>query len=205
MTLQDIIKMIIEPGWIQWGAFITSILYVFLAAKQNPSCWMWGIISVILTYIVCYESHLYSDALLQVFYFFLSIYGWIQWRKGSDHHKLVDIRNADIKMHLYGIGGSILAAFILGKGLALIGASLPYWDALITAFSIFTTWMAARRYIENWIYWLVINIAYICLFLYKEIYLFVLLYAIFAVLSVYGWKHWKREKAGLNPGREKLS
>jgi len=190
-------------GWIQWGAFVFSIIYVLLAARENIWCWFFGLISVILAFIVYIdpEVRLYSDALLQVFYAVMSIYGWWSWRARpqmtGDQLEIeevpLSISTWSIKEHLLAIILGTGLSFMLGWMWSQFGAALPYIDAFTSAFSIIATLMVTRKILENWLYWIVIDFVCIFVYIHRELYLFSLLFFIYCIIAIVGYINWRRE------------
>jgi len=206
-TLDSVIRTALGLGVVQWLAFAFSIIYVILAAAENIWCWFFGIISVVLAFIVYVdpEVRLYSDAVLQVFYVVMSIYGWWSWRqqrKGetetavldtASHAEELQITEWPFKNHLILFFIGSLLAFALGWFWTLMNAALPYIDAFTTSFSVIATILVARKVLENWLYWIVID--FVCIFVYahRGLYLFSLLFFIYCVIAVFGYLNWRRK------------
>jgi len=201
----SLMKAIEATSALEWFAFVTSFTYVILAAKENIWCWFFGLISVIAFFKVCVDYKLYSDAILQVFYMVMSIYGWINWRKAAkstqdsgildspDSLDKLKISVWPTKNHLIAFGiGAILAMF-LGYFWTQFGAALPYIDAFTTSFSIIATVMVAWKLLENWLYWIVIDIVGVFVYFNRELYLFSLLFIIYTVIAIVGYLNWKKQ------------
>jgi len=182
-----------EIGWIQSLAFLMSIAYVILAARENIWCWFFGLIAVTLSFVVYYQNKLFSDATLQVFYMAVSVYGWYSWGKGREKQAALKISTLTIYKHLWllllGIAGTIL----LGYWWTFWNAALPFIDAFTTSFSIIATFLVARKILENWIYWLVIDTVCIYVYINRQIPLFALLFFVYDILAVYGLLIWYRQ------------
>lgn len=177
--------------WVEWGAVAFNIGYVVLAARQDSRCWPVGIVGLVLSFAVYLWHRFYSDATLQVFYLALSIYGWAQWAgpkdiPGSGYRRMS--RRLWLRVIVLGlVGGMALGLFWSGYG-----AAVPYADGLTTSFSILCTWLTARRYLENWLLWVVIDLSCIYLYLFKNLNVFALLFLLYAMLAVWGYHRWKR-------------
>ena len=178
-------------------AVIFSIIYVILAARQNILCWLFGIIGVVLSFVVYVDVKLYSDATLQVFYLIMSIYGWWAWSAKREAEEL-SISVWPIQNHLLAVSGGILLALGLGSFWEWNGAALPYIDAFTTSFSIIATLMVTRKILENWIYWIIID--FVCIFVYyhREIFLFSALFLVYCIIAVFGFYNWRRQMS-VNP------
>ena len=199
--VQEVWRTALGMGIAQWLAFVFSIVYVILAAKENIWCWPFGLISVILAFVVYIdpEVRLYSDATLQVYYMGMSIYGWIAWRKRDTPQTTATA----LPIHTWGSTQHLLT-FAVGSALALLlgyfwtwmNAALPYIDAFTTSFSIIATYMVARKILENWLYWIVIDTVCIFVYLHRGLYLFALLFLIYCIIAVYGYINWRKQ---MNP------
>lgn len=199
-VIEGLSKAIAATSTLEWFVFITSFIYVILAAKENIWCWFFGLISVMAFFKVCVDYKLYSDAVLQVFYMIMSVYGWINWRKAtkldsntSDATNKLPITTWKLKNHLIAyVIGSILALF-LGLFWAQFGAALPYIDAFTTSFSIIATLMVAWKLLENWLYWIVIDIVGVFVYFNRELYLFSLLFIIYTLIAILGYYNWRKQ------------
>ncbi len=189
--MQEILQYAIDFGWVQWLAVLFNILYVIYAARQNIWCWPFGLIGVSLLLSIYINVQLYSDALLQIFYMGMSIYGWISWRHSQDAtspsiHQVAPLR------HLLFLAIGSAGAIILGFFWQKFGAALPFIDAFTTSFSIIATFLVARKVLENWIYWIVIDLVCVYVYWLREIYLVSMLFLLYTVLAIFGWISWRR-------------
>lgn len=194
----DVIESIAE-AWqamslIELIGVITGIINVWLAARQSIWTWPMGLISVAMYVLVFYEAHLYADMGLNVFYFVTSIYGWYLWLYGGKNHSARKVGHVS-RQELLAL--AVLATvFTVGLGYFLANytnASLPYTDAATTAVSLAGYWMMAKKQLENWVIWFVVDIAYVGVYTYKELYLTSFLYFVFLLLCVKGYRDWKKE------------
>lgn len=196
---ETILQSAIELGPTQWLAVIFSIAYVILAAKESIWCWPFGIIGCVLSFIVYAdpEVKLYSDAMLQVFYIGMSIFGWWNWnnnaKEATDVKKKVEISRWPLKNHFIALIVGGFLAVLLGYFWTWMNAALPYADAFTTSFSIIATVMVTQKIIENWIYWIIIDLACIVIYLERELYLFTFLFLIYTVIAFFGYLNWKRQ------------
>lgn len=181
--------------------FSAALVYLYFSIKQKIWLWPFGILTSSLYIYVFYVSSLYADMGLQVYYVVISFYGWYHWLYGGDHNK-------DSKLSVSTISGFLalklllilfviywLIVFILLKAPALLGmppSDLPYWDAFTTAASIVAAWMLARKIIEHWIVWIIIDSVSFCLYIYKELYITVVLFLIYTTLAFIGYYEWKK-------------
>ena len=180
--------------WTVWVAVITAILYLTLAASENPWCWFWGIISCSFWAYAAYALYdLYIDALLQVFYVGISFYGIYQWRKGGKAGSELAITTFKPIQHVWiilaGLGLSITVGYFFKT---YTPAAATYLDAFTTVFSIIITFMVIYKKLENWAYWLVIDAVYVYLYWSRGGYLFALLFIGYLVIVLIGWRSWGR-------------
>jgi len=173
----------------EWLAFLFGLMYVFLAARNYISCWIFGILSSgIWTAVSFYDYQLYMDSGLNFFYVIMGIVGWINWGKsGGDPTISFYSGSFHIRAIIILLGLSVLAAVGLEYW---TDAALPYWDATTTVFSIWATYLLIKHKKENWLYWIVTDAVYIGLYAYKGAYLFALLFIIYTIISVKGWFEW---------------
>ena len=142
----------------------------------------------------CYSGKLFLESGLSGFYVAISIYGWYQWLHGSQKKKELKIITLPLVINLYLI---LIGCFIwIPFGFVAHKYStqvMPYLDAFITAFSLIATWMTAKKIIENWLFWIVIDALAILLYLCREFYLIALLYLIYTILALTGYIQWKKK------------
>jgi nicotinamide mononucleotide transporter len=174
------------------SGFITGIVCVWLNAKENIWGWPIGLISVICQGLVYFDSRLYSDTFLQGIFFITGIYGWYEWgRKGTSIalHPVKKLSGEHVlPLIILGLIYSTAAGYIFG----LSGGSIPYLDASTTAISLIAQWMLAKKIIENWILWIIVDVAYTVIYIYKELYWFSALYFLFIILAIYGYLEWRK-------------
>jgi nicotinamide mononucleotide transporter len=173
---------------------VFGIAGVWLTVKENIFCFPAGIVNVVLYAILFFNSKLYADASLQVVYVILLIYGWYQWSVGKKEDEELPVTKTSL--------GSLFILFFLCLALTIIigslfkyytDASLPYVDSLTTSMSLIAQWMIARKKIENWLLWIAADIIYVGMYLFKNLYLTSILYFIFIVLAVIGYRQWKKD------------
>ncbi|MDF2438243.1 MAG: pnuC [Bacteroidota bacterium] len=178
----------------EWLIFSTAIVYVLLAAIENVWCWLFGIISSALSVYLCYSGQLFLESGLSVFYVIIGIYGWYQWLYGSKEKSEIKIIHYDLKQNTLLIIIGILIWIPFGYIANTFSTqAMPYLDAFITSFSIIATWMTAKKIIENWLYWILIDAMAVLLYTYRGFYLIGLLYIIYTVLAAAGYLSWRKK------------
>lgn len=173
---------------------ISGIAGVWLAAKQNIWTWPVSIISVTCYAFVFFDVRLYADMGLNVFYIVSSVYGWYEWTyggKGQTERKVSRVGRRELWVLL-----ALAALFTASLGYFLdsyTDADLSYTDSGATAVSLMAYWMMAKKRLENWLVWLAVDVVYVGMYTYKELYLTAFLYTVFLVLATIGYFDWKRE------------
>jgi len=177
-------------------AVICGLAYVILAARNNIWCWLFGIIGSFLSVILFYNFFdLVAESMLYVYYVGTGIYGWLNWNK-MDSEADFTIVSKPIKVHLIVIGFGLISAYILSLFIQKIfaDASYPLLDSFTTVFSIITTILVVKKWIENWLYWIVINSLTVYLYFSKGLNYYGLLTIFYVGMSVYGYIHWRKLK-----------
>jgi nicotinamide mononucleotide transporter len=175
------------------ASVLFGVVAVYLTVRQNVWCWPLGIVNVGLSAVVFWQARLYADTGLQVVYVGLCAYGWYEWlHGGADRGALPVSRSPRPTILLLGLLGAA-GAGLLGMALArLTDASLPYWDSSTTSFSLVAQFMQTRKWLENWMVWIVVDVVYVGMYVYKSLYPMAGLYAVFLVLAVLGLREWNQ-------------
>ena len=185
---------------LEWVAVCSSLLYIGLATRENSLCWYPAMLASICFGVLLFQADLYMKVPLRGYYLVMAFYGLYEWRKGGKGGTPLPIRTLPPRYHLLGIAFFTMIGLLFAYGFSRwTDASMPYLDGLTTVFSLFTTWLVARKYLENWLYWIVIDGASIQLYASQDLYLTALLYLLFTLMAIYGaidWgKRYLREKA----------
>jgi len=171
------------------GTFFAAC-YVVLATRQIIWCWPSGLVAGVLMFIVLLESKLYPSALLQIYFFAMSIYGWYEWKRGGEQHLGVQVNWLPVSRHLIIVATVIAAALISGWLWTGTEATNPYLDSFVMIVSIVATFMVARKIIENWIYWLVADSVYIYLYLSNDLFFYAGLSVFYMIMASIGLRAW---------------
>ena len=179
-------------GWVQWISFISGLLYIYYASKNNPSCWPWGILSSGLwAYASCFQLHLLSDSILQIAYVLLGFWGWHSWYNKKKTH-VVTVSSSKLKSSILYLSISTLISIFLGMMMQKTNAAFPMIDAFLSVFSITATLLLIQQKIENWGLWIAINLISIPLFILRGGHLFAVLFFLYFLLSIQGWIKWRK-------------
>lgn len=176
------------------AGFVLALVMVVCSIKELHWSWPLAIISSVLYFFVFKDSLLYGEACLQLVFAALAFWGWWQWlRKGDDAQPALAIQRLSAR----GWAVVVVASAILWPALALLlqhftDSDVAWWDALPTALSLVGQALLGRKYIENWLVWLVVNTLSVGLFAYKGLWLTCVLYAMFTLMSIWGWRAWRR-------------
>lgn len=172
-------------------AVLLAITYLLLAVRQDIRCWFAGIISSLIYLLLMYKANLYMESVLQIFYVSMGIYGWRQWNIKNTQDNLMKVSLWSFKKHAVVILAILGLAFLAGNLLeAYTNAALPFLDSLTTFGALAATYMVAKKILENWIYWFVIDAISVVLFIERELYLTSLLFCLYLVIIFFGFRSW---------------
>lgn len=175
------------------AAVVLGVAYLLLAMRESLWCWYAAFVSTSIFLVLFWDVGLLMESALQVYYLVMAVYGWWHWRRGSADQSELAISRWSNRDHLFAIGAVLLASAVSGTLLQQYSsAALPYLDSFTTWGSILTTWMVARKVLENWLYWLVIDSVSIYLYLDRELYLTALLFALYLIIVIFGYRKWLR-------------
>ena len=172
--------------------FISGFTGVFLTVIKNKWCFPIGIINVIISCFLFYESRLYADSLQQLVYIPLLIVGWLNWNKNVDAEFIVERikkNGAALYFSLFILTGVVLG-FILKN---YSNASFPWIDSMATSASFLAQYLIAKKKIENWIIWIIVNVVYIFVYLQKDLSLYAILYCVYLFLAIQGYYQWRKQ------------
>ncbi len=205
--MSDLLQSLVNAaaGMSPWegAAVVLAIAYLVLAIRQNPWCWAAAFASTSIYLVLMYEARLYMESVLQVFYLGMAVYGWYHWRHGPGPDHALPVTTWSVSTHVRVIAGVVALAVLSGALLSIYSdAALPYLDSFTTWGAVITTWMVARKILENWLYWFVIDSVSIYLYASRELFLTALLFAFYLVLIVVGYRAWRREmRRGVDPAK----
>jgi nicotinamide mononucleotide transporter len=182
-------------NYIEVFGSIFGLIYLYFSIKQIIWLWPVGIISSLLYIFVFYKSKFYADMSLQVYYLVVSIYGWFYWEKDKEQqHDETHVVSSSVKEWFIFVFITFLLTVAIGYGLDnFTDSPLPYWDTFTTAGSIVATWMLARKYIDQWLFWIVVDFVSMGTYIYKSLYPTVILFAVYTVMAYIGYKSWKKD------------
>ncbi len=178
---------------IEFAGLVFGLLAVYWLIKENILTWPAGIIYCLVTLFVFWNAKLYQDFVLTLFFFIMNIYGWFSWsNQKDDKHSLAISTTSKTTWSIL-----ILIAVLYSISTGLLfknftDASLPFADATTTGISFIAMWMTARKKIENWWLWFLVNILSTIIYAIKGIHFYVLLYFVYIFLAILGYMNWRK-------------
>ena len=174
---------------------IVGLIYLWLEYRASIYLWIASIIMPAIYIFVYYGAGLYADAGINVYYLLAAIYGWIFWTFGGKKYEKGELPITHtptrfiLPLTLVFIVAFIIIAWIL---ISFTDSSVPFLDSFTTALSIIGMWMLARKYVEQWLVWIGVDIVSSGLYVYKELNFTAALYALYTIIAIFGFLKWKR-------------
>jgi len=177
-------------------AVILAIAYLLLAVRENVWCWLFAFISTAIYTILFWDVSLLMDSALNVYYMVMAVFGWYQWtRGGSTKGKktpALAVRSMTYRQHALLISAVTIVSFVSGYLLSEhSNAAWPYIDSFTTWASVITTYLVTRKYLQNWLYWIVIDAVSVPLYIDRGLNLTALLFAFYIIIAVLGYLSWR--------------
>lgn len=174
-------------------AVVMALMYLVLAIRQNIWCWFAAGISTAIYVYLFLDAKLYMQSVLNGFYFAMAIYGWVVWRSGQQQEKKLPVVRWPLLTHVYAIPGIVAVGLLNGYVLdTQTDSQYPYVDAVIAWSAIWATFLVARKVLENWWYWLLIDIASIFIYWSRDLQLTSVLFGVYVVMIPFGLVSWAR-------------
>ena len=176
---------------------VIGLLYLWLEYRASIYLWVASVVMPAIYLFVYYDAGLYADFGINLYYLIIAIYGWAAWRYGfslskgrQDQELEISHTPAQLWLPLSALTTLLLAA-IAWILIRFTDSTVPYADAFTTALSVVGMWLLARKYIEQWWVWLVVDVASVALYIYKDLHFTAVLYALYAVVAIFGYRKWK--------------
>jgi nicotinamide mononucleotide transporter len=183
-------------NWLENVAVAFGLASVYLSTREKISSWPTAIVNVGIFFFVFWKAKLYADAVLQIVYLVLSVYGWYEWLFGGEKKSRLQVSRARAIDWMVLVPLAVVFAVALGFFLARhTDSPVPYLDASLTAASLVAQWMMTRKQLENWMVWIVADIVYVPTFLARHLPSTAVQYAVFLVLAVMGHISWRKSLA----------
>lgn len=180
---------------------IVGVIYLWLEYRANIYLWIASIIMPAIYLVVYYDAGLYADFMINIYYLVIALYGWAAWRysfklfgKGENaHNRELPISHTPAKMWIKIVGVyAILQLAIAWILIRFTDSTVPWADAFTTAVSVIGMWMLARKYIEQWWVWFIVDVTSAVLYIYKDLYFTAALYALYAIVVIFGYRKWEQ-------------
>lgn len=183
-------------GWVttplELISFLLSLITVALNIRQVHWAWLFSILSSALYGAVFYEAKLYGDSGLQLVFILVSIWGWWQWLRLGHLPQSLQVTRLRASEWMLSIAASGVMFCLLYFFLkSATDTDVPFADGLLTAGSLLGQVLLSRKKLENWYVWIAVDILYVILYLYKNLMLTAVLYAVFVVMAIIGARTWR--------------
>jgi len=188
---------------LDWAITGTSLAYIWLAAKERPICWAFGIVSSGLwAWASFFRYNLWVDALLQIFYVGMGFWGLYAWQSSKPANETLHIQRWPLRPHFFlmlaGLALTLAFGFLFKS---YTPTSYPYADALITVFSVIATILTIKKVLEGWLYWIIFDAMAVVLFWAKEAVLLAFVMVVYTLMAGYAWRQWQQK---LKTGKPQL-
>lgn len=177
---------------LEWIGFISGVLCVWWVVKERIANWPMGILNCLAWLILLWINAIYLNALLQLVYIVISVYGWWHWLWGGEARDSLPVRFATSAERLRAAAVIAVGAAAGTRLMVLVGDAAPVWDALTTITSIVAIYWQARKIYESWILWLSVDIIYFALYGSQDLWLTALTQVAFGAMCVVGLRDWRR-------------
>lgn len=183
-------------NWIEVVAVAFGLLAVWLQTREHITSWPAAIVNVGLFFYIFWQSKLYADAVLQLVYLALSVYGWWAWLYGGAQRSTLQISRATRRHWIIGVPAALVGGTMLGAILdRYTDSPIPYIDSLLTSTSLLAQWMITRKILENWLIWIVADLVYVPMLIARGLPVSAVQYFVFLLLAVIGYFQWNRAYA----------
>ena len=185
---------------IELAAVGLAVCYLLLAARNIRYCWYAAFVSSALFVAVLWNVQLFMDAALNFYYVVMAVYGWFCWSGKNVTGTQVDSEIKQYSLRFNSIAVLLIVILSVTSGYLLsrfTEAAFPYLDSLTTWGALFATWLLAKRVIENWLYWIVLNSISVYLYWHKDLHFTMVLFVFYVIMSMYAYLYW-RQSARLN-------
>lgn len=171
-------------------AVVFSLISIVQTIQQNYWCWITGIIGIVAYLFLFQEQKLYCQMILQIVFIIQSIYGLLNWGKTKNHLPVTTLSNTKFGWYILTTG--IISFIMLGILRDNFNSSQPVLDVVTTTLSLLATWYLTKKYIDNWIIWIVTDFFFIIMFINQHLFLSAFLYFIFLLLAIKGFISWRK-------------
>jgi nicotinamide mononucleotide transporter len=180
----------------EWAAVVLALGYLLLAVRQNAWCWACAIASSAIFLVLFVQAGLVMQVALQVFYIGMGLYGWFAWRRGGEAGAGLPVSRWSARRHAFAIAVLCVATLVNGWLIARTqGGWVPYVDAFVAWVSVLATWLVARKVLENWLYWIVVDSVAVLLYWSQGLHATAALFVVYVLIAVRGYFAWRADLA----------
>ncbi len=180
----------------EWVAVVLALGYLLLAVRQNPWCWACAIASSAIFLVLFVQAGLVMQVALQVFYIGMGLYGWFAWRRGGESGAALPVSRWSARRHALAMAVLCVASLVNGWLIARTqGGWVPYVDAFVAWVSVLATWLVARKVLENWLYWIVVDSVAVLLYWSQGLHATAALFVVYVLIAVRGYFAWRADLA----------
>ena len=191
--IATILEQVRELSALEAIAVMAAIAYLLLAIRQNIACWYFAGVSTAIYIYLFFDARLYMESTLNIFYLAMALYGWYCWRNKRRDDQHLPVTVWALRRHVVAITAIVLISLVNAYVLKTwTDAVFPYIDSLTTWSAIWTTFLVARKVLENWWYWLVIDFVSVFLYWSRDLELTALLFVVYLVMIPFGLLSWRR-------------
>lgn len=172
---------------------LIGIAYLYWEYKADDKVWLAGMLMPAISLVVYWQSGLYADFGINVYYLLVAVYGLYLWRRNPQgtRAEALPITHTPLARCPLLLLAFLVSFLLIGWMLCRTDSTVPWWDAFTTALSIVGMWMLARKWLEQWWVWMLVDVVSCGLYIYKGIYFYAALYGIYAVVAWFGYRKWK--------------
>lgn len=182
-----------QENWLEIVGTIIGFVYLWQEVKASIWLWLTGIVMPAIYTIVYYKSGLYADFGIQIYYIIAAIYGFLVWKFGKKDNKKAELKIVHTTARQAVVLAVIAVLVFIPIYLILTNftdSTVPFYDSATTALSVVALWMLAKKHVEQWFVWIAVDAVSSGLYFYKGIYFTAVLYAVYTVVAIYGYKKW---------------
>jgi len=190
--LQQVVSQFKQTGVVEWIGVVTAFICIYLAAKEHILNWPVSIISAGAYAILYYQFKLYGDSFLQLYFVFTAVYGWYYWLKRKQHHEKPIVRLSALEWVNVLLSIAVLTIILRVLLDKYTNTDVPYIDGFCTAMSFVAQFLMTRKVLQSWVLWIIVDICYVPLLLYKGLASTAVLYAVLIALAVIGYIDWRK-------------
>ena len=194
--LQTVLTAAQSMSLMEVTAVVFAMAYLLLAVRENVLCWLFAFLSTAIYTVLFWDVSLLMESALNVYYMAMAVYGWHQWTRGGtngdDQPHALAVHSMSTKQHVMIIAAiaslTIVSGYLLNEHSS---AAWPYVDSFTTWASVITTYLVARKFLQNWLYWIVIDTVSVPLYIDRGLNLTALLFVAYVVIAVVGYFKWR--------------